>query len=173
MIADEEKYQRLKAIVTKINQGINTYILTKTLISLLTGALVTISLWLFNVEFAFIWGLLTFLLNFIPNIGSIIAILFPITFSIVQFNNYLIVIWIAVVLLSIQFLIGNVVEPKIVGKSTGISPVVVLFSLIFWGYVWGILGMVLAVTIAVFIKIILENISELKPLGILMSDYKT
>ena len=160
-------------IVKKVNAEINKYIITKTLISFLTGALVTFTLWLFNVEFAFIWGLLTFLLNFIPNIGSIIATLFPITFALVQFDNVMIVIWIAIILLGIQFVVGNVVEPKVVGKSMGISPVVVLFSLIFWGYVWGIVGMVLAVPIAVFIKIILDNISELKPLSVLMSDYKT
>jgi predicted PurR-regulated permease PerM len=167
-----ELSQRVKTIVEKVNGEINKYILTKTLISLLTGSLVALALWLFNVEFAFIWGLLTFLLNFIPNIGSIIATIFPITFALVQFDNIVIVIWIALVLLAIQVLIGNVLEPKVVGKSMGISPVVVLFSLIFWGYVWGIVGMVLAVPIAVFIKIILENISELKPLSVLMSDYR-
>lgn len=167
-----ELSQRVKKIVEKVNGEINKYILTKTLVSLLTGSLVALALWLFNVEFAFIWGLLTFLLNFIPNIGSIIATIFPITFALVQFDNIVIVIWIAVVLLAIQFLMGNVLEPKVVGKSMGISPVVVLFSLIFWGYVWGIVGMVLAVPIAVFIKIILENISELKPLSVLMGDYR-
>jgi predicted PurR-regulated permease PerM len=170
---NSETSRRMKTIVKKINQEINKYIITKTLISLLTGGLVTMALWLFDVEFAFIWGLLTFLLNFIPNIGSLIATAFPIIFSIVQFDNILIVIWITAVLLLIQFLIGNVLEPKVVGKSTGISPVVVLFSLIFWGYVWGIVGMVLAVPIAVLIKIVLENISELKPLSVLMSDYKS
>jgi len=169
---NSETSQRMKAIVNKINHGINKYILTKTLISLLTGGLVTLTLWIFNVEFAFIWGLLTFLLNFIPNIGSIIATIFPITFALVQFDNFMIVIWIAIILLVIQIVIGNVVEPKVLGKTMGISPVVVLFSLIFWGYVWGILGMVLAVPIAVLIKIILENISGLRPLSILMSDYK-
>jgi predicted PurR-regulated permease PerM len=167
-----ETSKRMKSIIHKINDQINKYILTKTLISLLTGTLVTVALWIFGVEFAFIWGFLTFLLNFIPNIGSIIATVFPIVFSVVQFDDFVIVIWIAVILLAIQFLIGNVVEPKVVGKSMGISPVVVLFSLIFWGYVWGIVGMVLAVPIAVVIKIILENISELKPLSVLMSDYK-
>ena len=163
---------RMQEIIKKINQQINKYVITKSLISLLTGTLVAITLGLFGVEFAFIWGLLTFLLNFIPNIGSIIATIFPITFALVQFENPIIVIWIAVLLLAIQFLIGNVLEPRIVGKSMGISPVVVLFALIFWGYVWGIIGMVLAVPFAVIIKIILENIPELRSLSVLMSDQK-
>jgi predicted PurR-regulated permease PerM len=163
---------KMKTIVKKINKQINKYIITKTLISLLTAALVTFTLWLFNVEFAFIWGFLTFLLNFIPNIGSIIATFFPLSFALIQFENVMIAVWIGIILLSIQFLVGNVLEPKILGQSVGISPVVVLFSLLFWGYVWGIIGMILAVPSAVLIKIILENISGLKPLSILMSDYK-
>ena len=122
MIADEEKYQRL----IRYN---------KIMITLVGVICVIISGYVFIEMKAII----------IPNIGSIIATIFPITFAFVQFDNIIIVIWIAVVLLAIQVLIGNVLEPKVVGKSMGISPVVVLFSLIFWGYVWGIVGMVLAV----------------------------
>ncbi len=169
---DSEMSLKVKTIVKKINKQINKYIITKTLISLLTAVLVTITLWLFNVEFAFIWGFLTFLLNFIPNIGSFIATVFPITFSLIQFDNVMIAVWIGIILFTIQFLVGSVLEPKILGQSMGISPVVVLFSLLFWGYAWGIIGMILAVPLAVLIKIILENISGLKPLSILMSDYK-
>jgi predicted PurR-regulated permease PerM len=84
----------------------------------------------------------------------------------------MIAVWIGIILFTIQLLVGSVIEPKILGQSMGISPVVVLFSLLFWGYVWGIIGMILAVPFAVLIKIILENISGLKPLSILMSDYK-
>jgi AI-2 transport protein TqsA len=169
---NSETSSKMKTIVRKINKQINKYIITKTLISLLTAVLVTFTLWLFNVEFAFIWGFLTFLLNFIPNIGSIIATFFPLTFSLIQFDNVMIAVWIGIILFTIQFLVGSVLEPKIMGQSMGISPVVVLFSLLFWGYVWGIIGMILAVPSAVLLKIILENISGLKPLSILMSDYK-
>ena len=169
---EAEMSSTLKEVVKKINKQINKYVVTKTLISLFTGILVSTTLWIFGLEFAFIWGLLTFLLNFIPNIGSIFASIFPIVFSLVQFDNFIIVIWIALSLLLIQFLVGNILEPKIVGKSMGISPIVVLFSLMFWGYAWGIIGMILAVPFAVMIKIIMENISGLKPVSILISDYK-
>lgn len=161
---------KMKDISRKITEQINKYILTKTLISLMTGSLVYVTLLLFGVEFAFIWGLLTFLLNYIPNIGSIIATIFPITFALIQFESFVFVIWIAVILFLIQFVVGSLLEPKIVGQSMGISPLVVLFSLIFWGYVWGIIGMVLAVPFAVFIKIVFENISGLRPLSVMMSD---
>jgi AI-2 transport protein TqsA len=163
---------RLKEVIKKVNSQVNKYIITKTLISLLTGVLVTLVLWAFGVEFAFIWGLLTFLLNFIPNIGSIIASLFPIIFALVQFEKIIVVFWIALCLFLIQFIVGNILEPKIVGQSMGISPLVVLISLIFWGYAWGIIGMILAVPLSVLLKIILENISGLKPLSILISDQK-
>jgi predicted PurR-regulated permease PerM len=163
---------QMKNIVKSVTDQINKYIVTKTLISMFTGSLVYITLLLFGVEFAFIWGLIAFLLNYIPNIGSALATIFPVVFAIIQFDNFIMVIWIAVILFAIQFLVGNVIEPKVVGSSVNISPVVVLFSLIFWGYVWGVIGMILAVPFAVIIKIILENISALKPLSVLMSDYK-
>jgi len=110
--------------------------------------------------------------NIPESLTILVIILLTIVFSIVQFDNFITVIWIAIVLLAIQIIIGNVVESKVVEKGMGISLVVVLFSMIFWGFVWGILGMVLAVPIAVFIKIVLENINELKPLSVLLSDYK-
>jgi len=124
------------------------------------------------VEFAFVWALLTFALNFIPNIGSIIATLFPIVFSIVQFNELMIVVWIALCLLLIQTVVGNFLEPKIMGRSMNISPLVVLLSLMFWGFAWGVIGMILAVPIAVFGKIVMENFSGLKSLSILMGDHQ-
>ena len=169
---DKKIAGRIKDVIFKVNKGMNRYILTKTMISLLTSILVLIVLWSFGVEFAFVWALLTFALNFIPNIGSIIATLFPIVFSIVQFNQIMIVVWIALSLLVIQTVVGNFLEPKIMGRSMNISPLVVLLSLMFWGFAWGIIGMILAVPIAVFGKTVMENISGLKPFSILMGDHQ-
>lgn len=163
---------RIKDVILKVNKEMNRYIVTKTLISLLTAVLVLIVLWSFGVEFAFVWALLTFALNFIPNIGSIIATVFPIIFSIVQFNELMIVVWIALCLLLIQTVVGNFLEPKIMGRSMNISPLVVLLSLMFWGFAWGVIGMILAVPIAVFGKIVMENFSGLKSLSILMGDHQ-
>ena len=160
----------IKEVILRVNREMNRYIVTKTLISLLTAGLVLIVLWLFGVEFAFVWALLTFALNFIPNIGSIIATLFPIVFALVQFDNTMTIVWIATCLLVIQTIVGNILEPKIVGKSMNLSPLVVLIALMFWGYAWGIVGMILAVPFAVLIKIIMENIPGLKPVSILMGD---
>ena len=113
--------------------------------------------------------ILTFLFNFIPNIGSFAASLLPVLFAMIQFNNSVLVLWLAVCLIGIQFIFGNIIEPKIMGESINLSAVVILFALLFWGFVWGIPGMFLAVPMTVILKIVFENIDQLKPVAILMS----
>lgn len=161
---------RISTIITNINKEIQKYLVAKTLISFITGALATIVLVLFDVEFALVWGILTFLLNFIPTIGSFVAVLLPLATAFFQFSDHLIMLfWLALILIAIQFTIGNLVDPRVVGRSVNLSPLVVLFSLIFWGWLWGIIGMFLAVPLAVITKIIFENIDSLRFLSVLMS----
>jgi predicted PurR-regulated permease PerM len=167
-----ETADRITLILSNINSQIQKYIIAKTLISLLTAVLVIIVLYAFGVEFALVWGLLTFLLNFIPNVGSIIATGLPLSIAIIQFDSFAPVIWIFGILMGIQTIVGNVIDPKYIGKSINLSPLVVLFSLIFWGWLWGIIGMFLSVPIMVIVKIILENIPELRFLSVLMSTEK-
>jgi AI-2 transport protein TqsA len=165
-----EMSSRISSIITNINKEIQKYLVAKTLISFITGALAAIVLFLFGVEFALVWGLLTFLLNFIPTIGSFAAVLLPLGVAFFQFSDHLIMLfWLALILIAIQSTIGNVVDPRVVGKSLNLSPLVVLFSLIFWGWLWGIIGMFLAVPLAVIAKIIFENIDSLRFLSVLMS----
>jgi predicted PurR-regulated permease PerM len=152
-----------------INEQVQKYLVIKTLISLLTSGLVMIILFLFGVDFVLVWGLLTFLFNFIPNIGSFIASLLPLALAFIQFDNYFKILWLAILLFGVQFVCGNLLEPKFMGKSINLSPVVILFALIFWGFLWGIMGMFLSVPIMAIIKIIFENIESLRPVSILMS----
>ena len=167
---DQDLSSRISTIITNINKEIQKYLVAKTLISFLTGVLVTIVLFLFNVEFALVWGMLTFLLNFIPTIGSFVAVLLPLGVAFFQYGDHLItLLWIALILIAIQFTVGNLVDPRVVGRSLNLSPLVVLFSLIFWGWLWGIIGMFLAVPLAVIAKIIFENIDSLRFLSVLMS----
>ncbi|RMF58259.1 MAG: AI-2E family transporter [Calditrichaeota bacterium] len=161
--------ERLTDICTNINIQIQKYILAKTLISLITALLSTVVLFLFGVEFALIWGILTFLLNFIPNIGSFIATILPLSIAFIQFENSINVLWVALCLIGIQFIMGNLFDPRFVGRSINLSPLVVLFSLIFWGWLLGMVGMFLAVPLTVVIKIIFENIESLRFLSVLMS----
>ncbi len=114
------------------------------------------------------WGFLTFVLNFIPNIGSMIATVCPIIIGLLQYGFGFTVISMAVILLIIQNVIGNIAEPHFLGTRMDLSPVFVLFSLIFWGWIWGIVGMFLAVPISASIKILFSNIEPLKPIAILL-----
>lgn len=161
--------ERISQIIRNINQQIQKYIIAKTLISLLTSILVLIVLYSFDVKFALVWAILTFLLNFIPNVGSILATILPVSIAVIQFESFSPVLWLGGILLTIQTIVGNVIDPKYIGKSIDLSAIVVLFSLIFWGWLWGIIGMFLSVPIMVSIKITLENIPELRFLAILMS----
>lgn len=166
----EDTSTRIASIITNINNEIQKYLVAKTLVSFLTGTLVTIVLLLFDVEFALVWGVLAFLLNFIPNIGSFIATILPLAIAFFQYNDRLILLlWIAITLVAIQFTVGNIIDPRIVGRSLNLSPLVVLFTLIFWGWLWGIIGMFLAVPLAVIAKIIFENIDSLRFISVLMS----
>ena len=161
--------QRLAVISTNINKEVQKYIVMKTLLSLITAVVVTVVLFFFKVEFAMIWGILTFLLTFIPNIGAFIAAVLPITISIIQFDSYFTIFAVAISLFVIHFIMGNVVDPNVIGGSVNLSPLVVLFALIFWGWLLGIVGMFLAIPLTVIFKIIFDNIDSLRFISILMS----
>ncbi|MBL1213459.1 MAG: AI-2E family transporter [Ignavibacteriae bacterium] len=140
-----------------ITSQIQGYIATKFLISLTTGALVSVILWLFGVDFVVVWGVLTFLLNFIPNIGSVIAVILPGLMTLVQFESFGYTILIILIIIGVQNVIGNILEPKIVGDQLGLNPLVILLSLLVWGYIWGIVGMFLSVPLTAIVKITISN----------------
>ncbi len=169
-----ERATTFSEVTSAISAQIGRYYSVKLAISGTTGVLVWLSLTLLHVEFALTWGALAFFLNFIPNVGSIIASIPPILLAVVQFYPS---VWMpvvtAIVLLTIQMLMGNVIEPKLVGDSLNLSPVVILLSLIFFGWMWGIVGALMSVPIVAAIKIVCENIEGLKPISILMGSGKT
>jgi len=165
--------QRVSTMIENIDKKIRQYLITKTLISLVTGSLTTMILLLLDVDFALLWGFIAFLLNFIPNIGSITSVFFPVMFSLLQFDTLAIPL-LALILLSItQGLIGNVIEPRVMAFSLDLSPLLVLMALVFWGWLWGIVGMILAVPMMATVKIVCENISTLQPVAVLMSNPRT
>ena len=149
---------RENEFLNDILKKISLYLSIKSTMSLLTGFFVWITLLLFGVDLAFIFGILTVLLNFIPTIGSLLAIVLPLPVVFLQYKFS----WPFFVILSIsgsiQFCIGNVLEPKIMGGSMDMHPIAVLVCLIFWGMVWGIPGMFLAVPITAVFKILFEKI---------------
>lgn len=169
----ERHSQAVAAMIRTIDVKVRQYLIAKTLISLGTGALTTVTLLILGVDFALLWGFLTFLLNFIPNIGSIVAVFFPLLFSLLQFDTLTTPLLVLVILVVMQNLMGNVIEPKLMAFSLDLSPLLVLIALLLWGWLWGIWGMILSVPIMSTIKIVCENIDGLKPIAVLMSGGKT
>lgn len=155
--------------VSKIVQNINSYFGTKALTSLATGILVAISLAIIGIDFPLLWGFLAFLLNFIPNIGSILASIPAILLGLIQFGFPSAMVTTGVFLL-INIIIGNVIEPRLMGRNLGLSPLIVFVSLIFWGWTLGTIGMLLATPLTMAIKIVFDNMEQTKHLGLLMGD---
>lgn len=152
----------------KIQKSIASYIALKTLINLTIGALVTIICLLFGLNFAYLFGLLTFLLFYIPTIGSIIAPIFPTLMAIIQFNSFEKIFFFLLIIIVVQAIIANIVEPVVLGNRLRLNTLTVIFGLVFWGYIWGIPGMVLAVPLIVVFKLVFEQIESLAFLSRIM-----
>tara|TARA_A100001015_G_scaffold318551_1_gene438762 strand:- start:745 stop:1746 length:1002 start_codon:yes stop_codon:yes gene_type:complete len=157
-IAIGEKSETARRIIDdEVESKITRYIATKFFTSCLTGVITFIILIIFNVELALLLATLTFFLNFIPNIGSIFAILFAAPILFLQFNISFPLFFVLGLLVATQFAIGNILDPKLLGENLGLHPVVILLSLLFWGYIWGIAGMFIAVPMSAIIKILVNR----------------
>lgn len=156
-------------IYADVINKVRKYIITKAAISTVTGLLVWITLAAFKLELAAVFGMLAFLLNFIPSIGSIIATLLPIPIAVAQFQNPWMIGMVVAIPGVIQIGIGNVIEPKIMGAGLNLHPVVILLALSFWGLIWGPVGMFLSVPITAMIRIVLMQVETLKPIGMLLA----
>ena len=164
-----EQAARIRRITVKINSEIQRYLVLKTISNLIMGIIAGIILWAFGVNFALLFAFMAFVLNYIPTIGSIIATLLPAAIAAIQFPTLWPAVWILILMTVAQNIMGNFVEPKIIGHGLGLSPLVVLFALFFWGWLWGIAGMVLAIPIAAMLRIVCENIPSLRSIAVMMS----
>ncbi|MEX1041585.1 MAG: AI-2E family transporter [Pirellulaceae bacterium] len=153
----------------EIDQKIRQYIVSKSLISFFTGLIFGFVLWLFGIPLAMVFALLAFLFNFIPNIGPIIAAVLPV--PLILFDPELST-WGMIMVISlasaVQIISGNVVEPKMLGDSVDMHPIVVLLALMFWGMIWGIVGMFLATPITAAMKILFSKFESTRPLAALL-----
>ena len=152
-----EKELQLSDTFNKITKQIQHYLIAKISINLAAGVVVGITAYLFGLDFALILGLFTFLFNFIPTIGSAIALILPVLLSLIQFDSLGSTIAVAVVIGILQTLFFNVIEPMVMGKRLNLNPLVILIAVLIWGYIWGIIGMLLAVPLTAIIKIIISN----------------
>ncbi|MGC9490172.1 MAG: AI-2E family transporter [Thermovirgaceae bacterium] len=166
--------RKILHVMNSIAVQIGRYLTLQTLISLATGILVWFVLDRIGVDFPVTWGALAFVLNFIPTIGSVISSIPPILLALVQFQPDLgPVVATAIALLVIQQTMGNIVAPKVMGDRLNLSPVVIMASLLFWGWLWGPTGAILSVPIASSIKIICDNVEKLNVIGIMMESSKS
>ncbi|GAA6173755.1 AI-2E family transporter [Colwellia sp. KU-HH00111] len=159
----QDKMVHVNNILSKIRH----YLAIKAATSLLTGILAALALLFIGVDYPFLWGMLAFLLNFIPNLGSLLAALPPVILALIQLGP-IGVMWTGISFFAINNIIGNYLEPKLMGKMLGLSAFVVFLSLILWGYIFGVIGMFLSVPLTMMIKIALDTNDKTRWLGILL-----
>ncbi|MDC7221749.1 MAG: AI-2E family transporter [Spirochaetales bacterium] len=155
---------RLMLTISSVQNSISTYMVIKSAISLSTAIIVFVICSIMHIEFAFLWGILTFFLNFVPSIGSIIATMPPVIMAFIQYDTFTPMIVTFSLLTATQMTIGNFLDPKIMGDRLRLNTVTVVFGLVFWGYIWGIPGTLLSVPMMVAVKLMLE---QSETLGIL------
>jgi len=168
-----QRSDRIKQMGHDLMNQVTRYLAAKFFISLANGLLFALVLHLIGLEFAIVWGLVQFVLNFIPTLGSIVSGLAITLFTLIQFwPAPAPVIMVVVFILVANMILGNILDPKIIGEHLGISPLMVLVSLVIWGWIWGFAGMIVSVPMTVIIKIICENIPILEPVSILIGSRK-
>lgn len=173
-----EKLHREKQLAETFNtitNQIQRYIIAKFGLNLIAGIITSIALSIAGLDYPIVWGLFVFLFNFIPTIGSAAALVLPVLFALVQFDSTSSAIFIAIVMVVIQTLAFNFAEPMIIGRRLNLNPLLILISVLIWGYIWGIVGMLISVPITAIIKIIMSNSKSryLRFLSNLMSQSQT
>jgi AI-2 transport protein TqsA len=154
-----------------IGHTIRHYLSIKTVTSLLTGFFIWLSMTIIGIDYAILWALVAFLLNYIPNIGSILAAAPAVLFAFIQLGLGG-MLWTAIAFVVVNTVIGNVLEPKMLGKGMGLSTFIVLLSLIFWGFILGTVGMFLSIPLTMSIKIMLEQYPRTKWMAIILGTEK-
>ena len=167
------RVEQIKKISSDIMTQVTRYLSIKFIISVANGILVGIALKIIGVEFAIVWGVIQFVLNFIPNIGSIAIGVGATAFSLIQFwPEPGPIIATGLCMLGINMVLGSFIDPKVMGDNLGISPLIVLISLLIWGWLWGFTGLIIAVPMTAIVKIVCENIPVLEPISILLGSSK-
>lgn len=166
---NKSQIQSTEMQLNRVLQGVIGYLGVKTVTSLMTGFCVWILLEMLGVQYAVLWGTLSFLLNYIPNIGSILASI-PIIVQALLLNGFSVGFGVAIGVIGINMIIGNVLEPRMMGRTLGLSTLVVFLSLLFWGWILGTVGMLLSVPLTMALKIALESSPRTVRYALLLGD---
>lgn len=169
LFPNRERAAAVRLVIGSIYANVQRYFAIKLLVSALTGLAAYMVMKPLGLDFAETWALSAALLNFIPNIGSTVATIMPAIVALVQFDTLGPFLTIALGVSAIQLVIGNFLEPALMGRSLNLSPLVIILSLTFWAFVWGIVGMFLSVPIMVIVMIICSHIPVLRPVAVLLS----
>jgi predicted PurR-regulated permease PerM len=170
MFNDSDQRSGANETLQKIDQTMARYIGLKSMIALMTSALSFIVLYAVGIDSPMFWAFLVFAMNFIPAVGPIIATLLPALFALIQFGEFTQFFIIIGAMGSISVLIGNFLEPRLMGNTLNISPLVAVLSLAVWGSIWGVLGMLLSVPITVAMIIVFSQFKSTRPIAILLSE---
>lgn len=168
-VVGEERAGAMLRHYRTVERSVSTYVAVKVVISFVTGALAGLLLWLLGVEAFVFWGLVTFLLNFIPTVGAFIATAAPVLAALASPGGLLLALAILALLAPLQFVIGSVIEPRIMGDRLQLNTLTVVFGLVFWGYIWGVPGVLLSVLLLVIGKLVLEHSGSLEMVARAMS----
>jgi AI-2 transport protein TqsA len=160
---------RIRQMFARINARIGQYLGIKTFINVVLGVVSWAIMAVFGVEFAAFWAVLIAVLNYVPYIGSFLGVLFPVAWGVVQFGDLGTVVTLLLLLSAAQFVIGNFLDPFLMGKSLNLSPFVILASLTIWGGLWGIPGAFLAVPITAVLVIVFSEFEATRPIAVMMS----
>jgi len=169
LVRDEAKRAWITGMLLRVAKDVQSYMWIMTIVSALTAGLsYLVMLWV-GLDYAAFWAFLIFVLNFIPTIGSIVSTLFPCAFALLQFQRFGPAIVLLAVIGTIQFVIGNILQPRLAGQMLNMSGFVVILALFAWGAIWGVTGMFLAVPITAIIMIVMSNFQSTRPVAVLMS----
>lgn len=157
-------------IVVEINHAISQYLAVKTLVNVILATISFVVMWFFGVDFALFWAVLIGLLNYIPYVGSILGVMFPVVLSMAQFGSIQKTLVIAALLTAAQMWVGNALEPRMVGRRVNMSPFVVLVALALWSTVWGVAGAILAIPLTSIIAIVMGSFASTRPFAVLLAE---
>lgn len=165
LVIGRAPYEHREGMWGEIDSQVQSYLVTKFVMSAGTGVMTWVLLALLGLDLALVFGFLAFLLNFIPNVGSVVAMILPLPIALIQFDSLTMVFLVLALPGSVQFVIGNVVEPRVMGDNLGLHPITVLLALIFWGQLWGVAGLFLSVPLTSIAKIVLLRFETTRPVA--------
>ena len=166
---DPKRVERIRELIQAVNRRIGSYLALKTLLSILLGVVCWVVMALYGLEFAALWAVLAAFLNFMPYIGSVLGVVFPVLMAIVQFEDLGVILTLLMALTAVQFAIGNFLDPYVMGNSLNLSPFAILISLAVWSELWGIPGAFLAVPITAIMTIVFSEFPGTRPVAVLLS----